>query len=335
MKHTRIYVGNGEYCTSGPNCKRHAAQHRALAAVSSHNPAAYFDAKDEVADKVAKKARKAAYVPYGPRPGRKTIIVGFSGKMGAGKDYLSGRVREALGERGAEIGSSSFAAPLKNEMNEIIARYEEPTEVLAKDFDIPLDQMQKLKDFIKDDYAAKGKELNAYDRTDGVRAALQYLGSDIRRAQNDGHWVEKYHTVLDQDQDFSFATDVRFPNEADSIVRDGGIMIRLEISPEKLRDQAIKRDGFDNLQARNHISETALDGYGRYDLVLRDGYKVEDVIEAVDQMRQQRLQAEQGAAEAEAFANEAANTDDAEIWNIMSGHRRTPSLEEEDALEAY
>lgn len=327
MKHPRVYVGNGQYCTSGPNCKRHGAK-----VAQQEREKAQF-----LSDVKVTRAHKAApaYVPYGPRPGRKTIIVGFSGKMGAGKDYLSGKVREALADRGAEIGSSSFAAPLKNEMNEIIARYKEPNEALAADFDIPLEQMVKLKAFIAEDYAKKGKELNAYDRTDGVRAALQFLGSDIRRAQNDGHWVEKYHTVLEQDQDFSFATDVRFPNEADSIVRDGGIMVRLEISSEKLRDQAIKRDGFDNVDARNHISEVALDGYGRFDITLRDGYEVQDVIEAIDQMRQERLAAQAGAEQAERFANEAADSEDAEIWNIMSGHRRTPSYEEESELEAY
>jgi 5'(3')-deoxyribonucleotidase len=230
-------------------------------------------------------------VPYGPREGRKTLIVGFSGKMGAGKDFLAAKVREALAGDGAEIGASSFAAPLKGEMNDIIARYSEPDEVLARDFDIPLDKMQKLKAFIKDDFAAKGAELNAYDRTPGMRSALQYLGTEVRRSVNDSHWVDKYHTVLDKDQDFSFVTDVRFPNEADSIVKNGGIMIRLEPSPEVLRERAIKRDGFAyDANAKAHPSEVALDGYGSFDMVLRDGYSIQDTIDNIARMRDARLQ---------------------------------------------
>ena len=49
-----------------------------------------------------------------------TFVVGVSGKIGSGKDYLTGKLIEELNSRGRSTAHTSFAKPLKEELGEII-----------------------------------------------------------------------------------------------------------------------------------------------------------------------------------------------------------------------
>jgi hypothetical protein len=88
------------------------------------------------------------------------------------------------------------------------------------------------------------------------RALLQKVGVD-RRNENENYWVDKAFAQMTDPEAVYVIPDVRFPNEAAAVRRVGGTMWRVNRYDER-------GEPFDNgltAEARNHVSETALDGY--------------------------------------------------------------------------
>lgn len=217
-----------------------------------------------------------------------TRVIGISGKIGSGKDYLARHLAAELTAHGFATGSASFAFPLKDMLNRIldtlragqVAGDAERAQdfKIATDFGIPYPKAQVLTAYLRPDLAEKA-DLNAYDRTPGVRSALQYLGTDVFRAEDPNYWVKLFHGALDETQDFVFVTDVRFPNEADSIREVGGYMIRLEVPAEIILDRTLNRDGLVyTAEQLSHPSETALDGYGHFDLTVGSDFSATAIV---------------------------------------------------------
>jgi hypothetical protein len=112
-----------------------------------------------------------------------------------------------------------------------------------------------LKRMARDEYGWSGLKDTA------GRKLLQDLGVGKRESEGENFWVTKWKDeVLRLEHSANppqvvFATDVRFPNEANAIKDMGGEVWRVE-RPD------IKATDF-------HVSETALDNYGRFDLVIK------------------------------------------------------------------
>lgn len=207
-----------------------------------------------------------------------TVVVGISGKIGSGKNYLADRLIEEYSRRGLKAGFSSFATPLKAELSQIIQSLPGPDESIAASYNMPLKQAQKLRELLAADYAARGLSLTAYDRTEGVRRALQYLGTDIRRAVDQQYWVNLFKRAVDRTLDFALVTDVRFPNEADAMIDMSGVILRLEVPEEVILDRTRNRDGLlYSAEALAHPSETALDDYPKFDFVIGSDFDVTNV----------------------------------------------------------
>lgn len=66
-------------------------------------------------------------------------------------------------------------------------------------------------------------------------------------------------------------TDVRFPNEADYIRDRGGKIIRIDAPIREAKNGLTK-------EARQHISETALDNYSNFDLVIQNDPKYAELV---------------------------------------------------------
>jgi hypothetical protein len=216
-----------------------------------------------------------------------TYFVGISGKIGAGKDYLAGKLIEELEKRGLDATHASFAFPLKNELNSIMRDIVAGVcvEALAAKYSIPLAQMQVIHGYIAEELAVN-PDLDAYDRTPGIRSALQFLGTEVRRAVDTDYWVHLFHENVAQDDRerafATFATDARFPNEADSIRETGGFMIRLEVPAEIILDRTKNRDGIQYTQEQlNHPSETALDDYPDFDLIVGHEFDAAEIVDAL------------------------------------------------------
>lgn len=206
-------------------------------------------------------------------------IIGISGKIGTGKNFLANSLMKELEARGYTTSEASFATPLKKELTDIIVFVREmKTKFSKKDSDIVrsvatmyrmfLEDAKTIYEFILPDLNDETFFIDGYSRTEGVRRALQFLGTDVRRKHDNDYWVKRFHETL-QGEGFVFVTDVRFANEADSIKEHGGKILRLEPPVEVVNQRTIERDGVQySNDAHEHVSETALDKYERFDMVI-------------------------------------------------------------------
>ena len=95
------------------------------------------------------------------------------------------------------------------------------------------------------------------------RRLLQYVGTDIIRAQQPDYWVDFIISILklfEDEWDYVLIPDCRFPNELDKLKSEGFDVIHARVY----------RPNFDNgltEEAKNHISETAMNDVA-YDYLL-------------------------------------------------------------------
>lgn len=99
-----------------------------------------------------------------------------------------------------------------------------------------------------------------------AREVLQILGVTLREALP-GIWANAPFLLNYEDQvRFVIIPDVRFPDEAQRIKDSGGILIRVD------RDTGVED---------SHESETALDGFDDWDLIVDNNRGIEDLKQAV------------------------------------------------------
>lgn len=149
--------------------------------------------------------------------------IGLTGKMGAGKDYTFGML-EQFDTRFVRV---SFADQLRFEIEETLAPWGELPVLWNKPY------------------------------SEEVRRLLQWWGTDLRRAQDPDYWVkaaEREALEISYDGQWPVFTDVRFPNEADMIVKNGGLIVRV-LAPIEVRTERL------GTPPPNHLSETAMDEY--------------------------------------------------------------------------
>ena len=155
------------------------------------------------------------------------IVVGISGKKGAGKDLFYSYVK-ALSPSSKRV---AFADYLKH-----IARQQ---------FGLSIEQT---------DGHLKEKPTQYPNWT--PRRIMIELGQFYRQV-DPMYWVKKAFEVIKGMPNGSIVviTDVRFPNEADFIRKCGGFMVRLE------RSNAKREEIYPGCSTEENISETALDDY--------------------------------------------------------------------------
>lgn len=127
--------------------------------------------------------------------------------------------------------------------------------------------------FAKDDKTKN--ELSTVKNPEGsyytIRQLLQKFGTEVGRSISPNLWVDSlinnYKTCLTEGLTKNWiVTDVRFKNEANAIRENGGILIRLN-----------RNTGFND----THISETALDDYKDFDLVIDNNGTIDELIDKV------------------------------------------------------
>ena len=179
-------------------------------------------------------------------------LYGFSGKIGSGKNYVSEKI---------------FIPLLSNKQTLVMA----------------------LADHFKVDACAKdGLD---YDRVfvnkdEESRRILQLRGTEEgRNKYGDDVWIRTLETWMrvyfDRGIRRVIVTDVRFENEAEWIKKIGGTLVRI-VAPERtharMAQEATSPDAYDRI--KNHVSETALDMYTKFDHVIQNDPQ-DDAVEQV------------------------------------------------------
>lgn len=117
-----------------------------------------------------------------------------------------------------------------------------------------------------------GKQWQVIDYTLTPRLLLQRLGTDAARYVHPDIWVNALFSKFKKKSRW-IITDVRFDNEVRAIQERGGIVIRVNRDKSK-----------DSTEQSNHISETALDNYEGFDVILNNNDTLEDLIEEIRQI---------------------------------------------------
>lgn len=172
-------------------------------------------------------------------------LFGFSGKMGSGKNYVAEKLFLAM-------------LPKKNTL--VMA--------LADHF--------KIDCCVKDNYPYEEIFVN---KTEKSRRSLQMRGTEqgrdiygedvwIRTIEN---WIRVY---VERGIERIIVTDVRFKNEADWLLKCGGILFRIEAPNRNLARLTAETGGNEEQMNRikNHPSEVDLDDYNRFNYVINNDY---------------------------------------------------------------
>lgn len=150
------------------------------------------------------------------------MFIGFSGKLGAGKDFFADMFFGQL----LRCRKLAFADALKREAMDI--------------------------------YSLSFEEVYL-QKSERSRKVLQEHGVGAR-ATNPDHWVRRVEREMHVEQlrgvQHFLLTDVRFPNEVQWITSHGGVVVRI-VAPERTALRATKEGG----SPGSHSSETALDNH--------------------------------------------------------------------------
>lgn len=201
-------------------------------------------------------------------------FVVLSGKMASGKDSVAPAWLDRHGFR--DRTHHYYALPLKAETDAIIGTIRETIDGsligtgeaaarVAALHNMRLDQAAVLVDVLAPLILAD-PGLHSRKRPNGMRKALQFHGTDVRRAQDPDYWVRLALAPairsLANGQSV-FLTDARFPNEIDAAAQLHATGIRLDISRETQAARLAARDGntAPDPELFFHESETALDDY--------------------------------------------------------------------------
>lgn len=234
----------------------------------------------------------------------RACLVGISGKMGSGKDTVASLLAEMLYRRGDGVVIRSFADSLKDEVSRTVVdalmfqseqgfcdsvtswsgissiHAQELLKVLYPLIASLLEQRVE-----PNEVTAELLYRNPADKP-LVREVLKFWGNDVRRAQNPDYWVDMATEYVKEQRDMGISCiipDVRRQNEAGFIKDAVGLLVRLNVSKEEQRRRLLSRDNkLSDRSAFTHITETDLDDYDRFDLILdTDSMGPEEVADAI------------------------------------------------------
>lgn len=186
------------------------------------------------------------------------IVIGISGKALSGKSFLVNQLMDELKKLSIEAAKFSIAEPLKQGIEIMIGALPDKYKYRSL--------YQDVADTVKNHIA---EEWFAY-------LALKRL--------------EVFET-LNPDVDVCIIDDIRFPYEIEMLNPD--ILVRLNVSKEIRLERLKSIDPSLELIGEEHVSETALDDYDKWDIVINVSSKkdekniesyVEDIVKIVERL---------------------------------------------------
>ena len=188
------------------------------------------------------------------------MIIGISGKAGSGKDTAA-KMLEVL-YANPDISYEDFANK----------RYKNFTDIQIVHFADSLKEttqvLFRIGEWETNTQEGKKTTINWIGKT--VRELLQGIGQGLRDAIDPNLWVKILFANTEGWTNYIIA-DVRYPNEIKAIKERNGVLIRID------------RKG---AGAGNHSSETALDDYKEWDLVIDNNSTKEDLFNTLKKIVQ-------------------------------------------------
>lgn len=191
-------------------------------------------------------------------------LIGISGKPGSNKMFYAFRIIRELRIRGYNTELISLAKPLYKELNciadDIVEHNKNAKQISAK-YNLG-EKGSELYNFLNPEYLGeKNLEYGYSRRNENFRKALELLGTGIRREQDEDYYIKKLvNKTVNEKIDFGVLIDMRFPNEADYIMMNGGMTIRVNVF-----DNDDVSGGYKYTQGKNSFVENALDNYYMFD----------------------------------------------------------------------
>ena len=184
------------------------------------------------------------------------MLVGIIGKAGSGKDTFAVMLAEALFK-------------LTRQRYVLIAYAHELKIRIQKDFDMSYEQLwgdEKEKPDLRYVKRLEGLSSNPADYW-SPREILQSY-AEFYRSINTNFWVDYVADLID-DKEYNnvILTDVRYVNEAGSVVDRNGKLIRVVRDDSKVKP----------IHGLDHISEVSLDNYTNVDFVIDNNNTIEDL----------------------------------------------------------
>lgn len=202
------------------------------------------------------------------QPSHIPSVIGFSGRMGAGKTTIAHALARRLT---TDTVVTSYGVALKEEMatiGRIVADTQDrdgAIRVAAAAMNVDTNTVAPFVTRITHMIDRDGhNSFDPYAHTDETRVLLQQWGTTVRRAHDPHYWVDCMAATI---ATYTPSTcvlidDVRFPNEARLVTDVGGCLIRLDVAPRVQRQRLLRRDGImPPLDTFSHPSETALDTF--------------------------------------------------------------------------
>jgi hypothetical protein len=193
------------------------------------------------------------------------LVIGISGKLQSGKDAIAARLVERWGFRVVR-----FADALKEEVLERLPRTLDVIhQIVGHEHELQTCSLAQRPECIRD---------MVYNRKPrGVRELLQEYGTEVRRRDRETYWTDQWKRRAG-DVGCVVASDVRFPDEAATIIQAGGLLWRVE--RPGYSDVPAQQNG----QQAGHVSETLMDDWPRWDARLRNVGTIEDLHIEVDML---------------------------------------------------
>lgn len=201
-----------------------------------------------------------------------TYFIGISGKPGSVKTRYRFKIVQELRYHGYTVEICSLAEALYREINALIEDLHALEDLLASDsqyralavkYSIPAKDQKKVFDLLqRDGLGDKNPHYGYSRRHPNMRKALSTYAQIIRYERGEDYWIDKMARSVDSAFDFAVFTDLRFPNEAQWLMDNDGLALRVDVDVEQVIAQYGETGGYKYSRAgMSDPTETALDDY--------------------------------------------------------------------------